>query len=70
LGATQYYVRKKGQLIWGKQNFHHGAIGIVPEYLDEGLTSKDNPLFDINTNLCYPKFILYQLQMPHYYKAA
>ncbi|MGN0047385.1 MAG: hypothetical protein ACI37U_00605 [Bacteroides sp.] len=28
LGATQYYYRKAGQLIYGKQNFHNGAIGI------------------------------------------
>ena len=70
LGATQYYVRQKGQLIWGKQNFHHGAIGIVPDDFDGGLTSKDIPSFDIDTNSCCPKFILYQLQMPCYYQAA
>lgn len=70
LGATQYYIRKKGQLIWGKQNFHNGAIGIVPDFLDNGLTSKDIPSFEINTYLCNPKFLLYQLQMPGYYEAA
>ena len=70
LGATQYYVRQKGQLIWGKQNFHHGAIGIVPDNLDGGVTSKDIPSFDINSNHCCPKFILYQLQMPCYYEAT
>ena len=70
LGATQYYVRQKGQLIWGKQNFHHGAIGIVPDNLDGGLTSKDIPSFDIDSNYCCPKFILYQLQMPCYYEAT
>ena len=70
MGATQYYVRKKGQLIWGKQNFHNGAIGIIPDYLDGGLTTKDVPSFDINTNHCCSKFILYQLQIPRYYEAA
>ena len=33
LGSTQYYHRKAGQLIYGKQNFHNGAIGIVPQTL-------------------------------------
>ena len=39
LGATQYYRRRAGQLIYGKQNFHNGAIGIVPISLDKGITS-------------------------------
>ena len=70
LGATQYYHRKAGQLIYGKQNFHNGAIGIVPENLNNAITSKDIPSFDINSSKCNPLYLLIQLQSPHYYKPA
>ena len=70
LGATQYYHRKAGQLIYGKQNFHNGAIGIVPENLNNAITSKDIPSFDINSTKCNPLYLLIQLQSPLYYKPA
>ena len=70
LGATQYYHRKAGQLIYGKQNFHNGAIGIVPENLNNAITSKDIPSFDIKSSKCNPLYLLIQLQSPHYYKPA
>ena len=70
LGATQYYHRKAGQLIYGKQNFHNGAIGIVPENLNNAITSKDIPSFDIKSSKCNPLYLLIQLQSPHYYKTA
>jgi len=68
LGATQYYIRNSGQLIYGKQNFHNGAIGLIPDTLDKGLTSKDIPSFDINSNICNPTYLLYQLQHPSFYE--
>ena len=70
LGATQYYRRKAGQLIYGKQNFHNGAIGIVPISLDNGITSKDIPSFDIDEMKCNSVYLLAQLQSPQYYKPA
>ena len=70
LGSTQYYHRKAGQLIYGKQNFHNGAIGIVPQTLNNGITSKDIPSFDINTIKCNPLYLLTQLLAPQYYKSA
>ena len=70
LGATQYYYRKAGQLIYGKQNFHNGAIGIIPSHLDGGITSKDIPSFDIDDTKCNPTYLLSQLQSPQYYKQA
>ena len=68
LGATQYYRRRAGQLIYGKQNFHNGAIGIVPQSLDNGITSKDIPSFDIDKVKCNYIYLLAQLQSPQYYK--
>ena len=70
LGATQYYHRRAGQLIYGKQNFHNGAIGIVPISLDNGITSKDIPSFDIDEMKCNSVYLLAQLQSPQYYKPA
>ena len=70
LGATQYYRRRSGQLIYGKQNFHNGAIGIVPISLDNGITSKDIPSFDIDEMKCNSVYLLAQLQSPQYYKPA
>ena len=70
LGATQYYRRRAGQLIYGKQNFHNGAIGIVPQSLDNGITSKDIPSFDIYDVKCNSAYLLAQLQSPQYYKPA
>jgi four helix bundle protein len=46
-GATQYFTRKSGQLIYGKQNIFRGAIGIIPEELDGYASSQDIPSFDI-----------------------
>lgn len=70
LGATQYYHRTAGQLIYGKQNFHNGAIGIIPHNLDGGITSKDIPSFDIDYTQCNPVYLLSQLQSPKYYRQA
>ena len=70
LGATQYFRRRAGQLIYGKQNFHNGAIGIVPKSLDNGITSKDIPSFDIYDVNCNSAYLLAQLQSPQYYKPA
>ncbi|MBX9886995.1 MAG: restriction endonuclease subunit S [Flavobacteriaceae bacterium] len=57
-GATKYYIRKKGQFIYGKQNLHKGAFGIVPEELDGFESSSDIPAFDISSE-CYPEWIYY-----------
>ena len=57
-GATKQYVRKVGQFIYGKQNFHKGAFGIVPPDLDGFESSSDLPAFDVDKS-CLPEFIFY-----------
>ncbi|WMJ72141.1 restriction endonuclease subunit S [Cytophagaceae bacterium ABcell3] len=57
-GATNQYIRKAGQFIYGKQNFHKGAFGIVPESLDGFETSADIPSFDVRED-CLPEWIFY-----------
>ena len=57
-GATKQYIRKAGQFIYGKQNFHKGAFGIIPPELDGFETSADIPSFDIRED-CLPEWIYY-----------
>ncbi|MCG9793777.1 restriction endonuclease subunit S [Flavobacterium algicola] len=57
-GATKYHIRKAGQFIYGKQNLHKGAFGIVPEELDGYESSSDIPAFDVDDS-CYPEWIFY-----------
>jgi restriction endonuclease S subunit len=65
-GATKYFVRKKGQFIYGKQNLHKGAFGIVPSELDGYSSSSDLPAFDVNEN-CLPEWINYFLRQGDFY---
>lgn len=44
--ATLHFVRKAGQFIYGKQNFHKGAFGIIPVEFDNFESSQDIPTFD------------------------
>ena len=45
-GATTQYTRKEGQFIYGKQNLHKGAFGLIPKELDGFQSSSDIPCFD------------------------
>lgn len=65
-GATKQYVRKAGQFIFGKQNFHKGAFGIVPEELDGFESSSDLPAFDVDKS-CLPEFLFYFFKSGNYY---
>jgi type I restriction enzyme S subunit len=65
-GATKYYTRKAGQFIYGKQNLHKGAFGIIPELLDGYESSSDIPAFDIDDS-CYPEWIFYFFKKGNFY---
>lgn len=45
-GATTQYIRKEGQFIYGKQNLHKGAFGLIPKELNGFQSSSDIPCFD------------------------
>lgn len=66
-GATVHYVRKAGQFIYGKQNLHKGALGIIPKELDGYQSSSDIPSFDFKEGVCGMWFYYYMAQ-PWYYK--
>lgn len=40
---TQYYIRKSGQLIYGKLDFLHAAFGIIPKELNDFESTIDSP---------------------------
>lgn len=65
-GATKYYIRRAGQFIYGKQNLHKGAFGIIPEELDGFESSSDIPAFDVDES-CYPEWIYYFFKKGNFY---
>ncbi|HLD55073.1 MAG TPA: restriction endonuclease subunit S [Candidatus Nanoarchaeia archaeon] len=66
-GATKYFIRKVGQFIYGKQNLHKGAFGVIPKELDNFESSSDIPAFDIIEE-CNPEWIYYYFKQGDFYK--
>ena len=65
-GATKQFIRKAGQFIYGKQNFHKGAFGIVPIELDGYETSADIPSFDVRSD-CLAEWVFYYFKIGNKY---
>lgn len=63
---TQYYIRKNGQLMYGKLDFLNCAFGIVPEYLDGYESTLDAPAFDVKNIDSY--FLLNRITQRNFYK--
>ena len=63
---TQYYIRKSGQLMYGKLDFLNCAFGIVPLDLDGFESTSDAPAFDVlNIN---SRFLLNRIIQASFYK--
>ncbi len=67
-GATKYFIRKAGQFIYGKQNIHKGAFGIIPQELDGYTSSADLPSFDFDLSKCNPEWLCLCLKVDERYK--
>ena len=67
-GATRYFQRSAGQFIYGKQNLHKGAFGVVPPELDGFESSSDLPAFDVTDGL-RPEWLEYFLKQGNFYKS-
>lgn len=67
-GATRYFRRSAGQFIYGKQNLHKGAFGVVPDELDGFESSSDLPSFDVADGL-RPRWLEYFLKQGDFYKS-
>lgn len=63
---TQYYIRKTGQLIYGKLDFLNCAFGIIPDYLNNYESTIDSPSFDVIKG--DTKFLLERIKMKSFYK--
>lgn len=68
IGATNYYIRKKRQFIYGKQNLFNGAFAIIPDELDGYLSSGDVPSLDVDATKINPLYLMYYLGREHIYK--
>ncbi len=66
--ATVQYKRYTGQFVYGKQNLHKGAFGIIPNELDGCESSQDIPSFDFSSNVD-PIFFLNFLGRDSIYEA-
>lgn len=67
-GATTQYVRRAGQFIYGKQNLHKGAIGLIPKELDEFQSSSDIPAFDFKEGV-EPLWFYYYFARENFYES-
>jgi type I restriction enzyme S subunit len=66
-GATQYFTRKSGQLIYGKQNIFRGSIGIIPPELDGYSSSQDIPAFEIAESID-AIWLYWNMSRPRFYE--
>lgn len=64
--ATLYFSRKFGQFIYGKQNIHKGAFGLIPEQFDGFDSSGDLPAFDFSGK-CNSLWFFYYLSQDVFY---
>ena len=64
--STAYFVRSSGQFIYGKQNIHKGAFGIIPDALDAFESSQDLPAFDF-TGKCDSAWFLHFMSQESFY---
>lgn len=64
--ATYFFIRRKGQFIYGKQNLHKGAFGLIPDELDGFESSQDIPAFDFKKGY-YPQYFVYYLGQENVY---
>jgi type I restriction enzyme S subunit len=67
IDSTIYYRRSEGQFIYGKQNLHKGAMGLIPSYLDGFESTSDVPAFDFKRGVD-PDWFLFYMARPNFYK--
>jgi len=58
IGTKKQWKARKGQFILSKIDARNGSMGIIPEELDGAVVTHDFPLFNIDTKLINPQFLL------------
>ncbi len=64
--STAYFIRKAGQFIYGRQNLHKGALGIIPDQLDGFESTQDIPAFDF-TDKVDSRWFLFFISRENFY---
>ncbi|HDR1022556.1 TPA: restriction endonuclease subunit S [Pasteurella multocida] len=67
--VTAHFIRRAGQFIYGKQNFHKGAFGIIPKEFDFFETSQDIPTFDFVEKYIVASWFYYFCAQEWFYKS-
>ena len=65
-----YYIRHTNEILIGRQNFHNGGIGILPEELDGGICSNAITSFNVIKDIALTKYVYYYLSRTDYYKRS
>ncbi|MBK8442887.1 MAG: restriction endonuclease subunit S [Sphingobacteriales bacterium] len=65
IGSKQY-LAKTGQFIISKIDARNGAMGIIPDSLDNAIVTGDFLLYDFNTKLIIPQYFSYISQTPFF----
>lgn len=63
-----YYIVENGELLIGRQNFHNGGFGIVPNNYNNFVTSNAITHLVAKQNICNLKFIEYYFSQYNFYK--
>lgn len=63
-----YYVRNAGEFVIGRQNFHNGGFGIVPDELDGYIASNAITSLVTDSDQLNPDFLFYYFSRPNYYR--
>ncbi len=66
LYSTAYFTRNAGQFIYGKQNLHKGALGVIPIGLDGFESTQDIPTFNF-TELVIPNWFIHFIGRESFY---
>ncbi len=64
--SRPYYIRKPKELLIGRQNFHNGGIGIVPDEMENYIAS--NAISSLNAKKGDIKFYYFYLSNANFYK--
>ena len=70
IGTKQQWLARSGQFVLSKIDARNGAMGIVPEELDESIVTHDFPLFDVKTDVVNPQFLLLIITTESFMKFA
>ena len=62
-----YFQRKSGDFLIGRQNFHNGGFGIVPQKLDGFIASNAITTLDINPSKLDAQYLFYFFSRKDYY---